>query len=182
MATIVGGRNVSDIYFGADEGFGYADLDVLVAGPAATEVADSFDAYWHGGLAVDVERLSTRGGNASCDERPRGTASATSAAASDASADASTPGVADEAATLPGLDAWRGLDGAPRESFPAPVAVTIDPPGKVLAPFASEPEDGAAAVVDPMRSAEEAPRVSSPYFVPGEHDMDVMAGLRARGS
>ena len=84
-------------------------------------------------------------------------------------------------AELPGLDVWQGLDGAARESFPASVAVTVDPWDKVLAPFASEPEDSAAAVVDLMRSTEEVLRVSSPYFIPGEQGMEVMTDLRARG-
>jgi len=34
QATIVGGRNVGDEYFGATEGMLFVDLDVLAVGPA----------------------------------------------------------------------------------------------------------------------------------------------------
>ena len=33
QATIIGGRNVGDEYFGATEGFVFADLDVMAVGP-----------------------------------------------------------------------------------------------------------------------------------------------------
>jgi len=46
-ATIVGGRNVGDEYFGADQLTEFADLDVLAVGPAAREVTAAFDQYWN---------------------------------------------------------------------------------------------------------------------------------------
>jgi cardiolipin synthase C len=45
-ATILGGRNIGDEYFGATDGVVFADLDVLAIGPAATDVAHDFDRYW----------------------------------------------------------------------------------------------------------------------------------------
>jgi putative cardiolipin synthase len=47
QATIVGGRNVGDEYFGAETPVEFADLDVLAAGPVVREVSGSFDAYWN---------------------------------------------------------------------------------------------------------------------------------------
>lgn len=44
--SIVGGRNIGDEYFGPSQDIAFADLDVLVAGPAAAEVERSFDEYW----------------------------------------------------------------------------------------------------------------------------------------
>jgi len=44
--TIVGGRNIGDIYFAYGAGAHYFDLDVLLAGPAAADVASEFDLYW----------------------------------------------------------------------------------------------------------------------------------------
>ncbi|WP_091997929.1 phospholipase D family protein [Paraburkholderia lycopersici] len=46
VATILGGRNIGDEYFGATDGVVFADLDVLAIGPAATDVAHDFDRYW----------------------------------------------------------------------------------------------------------------------------------------
>ncbi|BCG05326.1 phospholipase D family protein (plasmid) [Paraburkholderia sp. PGU19] len=46
IATIIGGRNIGDEYFGAHDGVVFADLDVLAIGSAASDVAHDFDRYW----------------------------------------------------------------------------------------------------------------------------------------
>ncbi|WP_304618280.1 phospholipase D-like domain-containing protein, partial [Paracoccus sp. (in: a-proteobacteria)] len=46
VATILGGRNIGDIYFAYGEGVAYFDLDVLGVGPIAADVAADFDRYW----------------------------------------------------------------------------------------------------------------------------------------
>lgn len=46
QATIVGGRNVGDSYFGASRDSLFADLDVLAVGAIVPQVADDFDRYW----------------------------------------------------------------------------------------------------------------------------------------
>src|SRR3546814_12485789 len=46
QATIIGGRNIGDEYFGArDEGL-FLDLDVLALGPVVEDVSRDFDRYW----------------------------------------------------------------------------------------------------------------------------------------
>lgn len=45
-ATIVGGRNVGDEYFGANEGMQYADADILVMGRGSHDVARNFERFW----------------------------------------------------------------------------------------------------------------------------------------
>jgi len=47
QATIIGGRNVGDEYFGAGESVLFADLDVLAIGKAAHDVSTDFDRYWN---------------------------------------------------------------------------------------------------------------------------------------
>jgi len=51
QATVVGGRNIADEYFGAGAGLTFADLDVLAAGPAVPEVSREFDVYWNSASA-----------------------------------------------------------------------------------------------------------------------------------
>ena len=46
-ASIVGGRNVGNEYFGAGEDVLFADLDVLAVGAAVQQVSDAFDLYWN---------------------------------------------------------------------------------------------------------------------------------------
>jgi cardiolipin synthase C len=46
-ATIVGGRNVGDEYFGAGQRMIFEDLDVVAVGSIAREVEAAFDQYWN---------------------------------------------------------------------------------------------------------------------------------------
>src|SRR5262249_11784328 len=57
QATIVGGRNVGDEYFGATHGVLFADLDVLAIGPVVQQVSSAFDSYWASGSSYPVDRL-----------------------------------------------------------------------------------------------------------------------------
>jgi putative cardiolipin synthase len=47
QATIVGGRNVGDEYYGADTDVGFVDLDALAVGPVVREVSREFDLFWN---------------------------------------------------------------------------------------------------------------------------------------
>ncbi|MRS13601.1 phospholipase D family protein [Enterobacteriaceae bacterium RIT691] len=47
VATIIGGRNVGDAYFGIGDEPLFTDLDVLAVGPVVAEVATDFERYWH---------------------------------------------------------------------------------------------------------------------------------------
>ena len=58
-ATIVGGRNIGDVYFQTGAGHLYFDLDVLAAGPAAADVGVDFDRYWNSASAFPATMLIT---------------------------------------------------------------------------------------------------------------------------
>lgn len=57
QATILGGRNIGDEYFGANPSLDFGDLDVLGIGPVAREVSRSFDSYWNHQLAYPASSL-----------------------------------------------------------------------------------------------------------------------------
>jgi cardiolipin synthase C len=57
VATILGGRNIGDIYFVYGEGAGYFDLDVLGVGPIAANVATDFDRYWNSASAYPADLI-----------------------------------------------------------------------------------------------------------------------------
>ena len=57
QATIIGGRNVGDEYFGAASGVLFTDLDVLAIGAAVNDVSTDFDRYWASDSAYPVDRL-----------------------------------------------------------------------------------------------------------------------------
>lgn len=56
-ATIIGGRNIADDYFGATTGILRQDLDVLAFGPVVHEVSADFDRYWASPSAYPVEAI-----------------------------------------------------------------------------------------------------------------------------
>lgn len=60
QATIVGGRNIGNEYFGADPEKNFGDLDVLAIGPVVQEVSGSFDLYWNSSLSYPVSSLYTK--------------------------------------------------------------------------------------------------------------------------
>jgi putative cardiolipin synthase len=49
--SVVGGRNIANEYFGAGSGIGFADIDVLVVGPAVRDISKQFDVYWNSASA-----------------------------------------------------------------------------------------------------------------------------------
>lgn len=57
LATIVGGRNVGDVYFGVDASLVFSDLDLMALGPAAQTTATQFDAFWNSHLAYPLAAL-----------------------------------------------------------------------------------------------------------------------------
>ncbi|WP_220463540.1 phospholipase D family protein [Sediminihaliea albiluteola] len=56
-ATIIGGRNIGDDYFGATSGALKADLDALLVGPVVQDVSEDFDRYWTSQSAYPVELI-----------------------------------------------------------------------------------------------------------------------------
>lgn len=57
VATIVGGRNVGDAYFGAGEGMLFNDLDILAVGPVVEKVSADFDLFWHSASSYPLHQI-----------------------------------------------------------------------------------------------------------------------------
>jgi len=57
QATIVGGRNIGDEYFGAAGDMLFVDLDVIAVGPVVGAVSRDFDRYWNSVSAYPVAAL-----------------------------------------------------------------------------------------------------------------------------
>jgi len=54
---ITGGRNYQDRYFNWDDAFDYVDRDVMVGGPAAKQMAASFELFWRHKRTVPLTHL-----------------------------------------------------------------------------------------------------------------------------
>ena len=164
QATIVGGRNVGDEYFGAEGPVEFADLDVLAAGPVVREVSTSFDAYWNSESAYPAASLI------------RGTEQQTPWAA-----------VRDDPAAAKHLEAVRAtpllrellVGTLPLEW--ATARVVSDDPSKVLHP----PERTELHMLPRLEAAVGAPQrqldLVSPYFVPTKDGTAALIGMAERG-
>lgn len=62
--AIVGGRNLGDEYFDANDARNFADLDLITIGEVVPTLSDSFDLYWNHGLAQPIERYHQVDANA----------------------------------------------------------------------------------------------------------------------
>jgi putative cardiolipin synthase len=56
-ATVIGGRNVGNEYFGLSPEFNFRDLDVLGIGPVARQAATVFDRFWNSAWVLEAEVL-----------------------------------------------------------------------------------------------------------------------------
>ena len=59
QASVVGGRNIGNEYFGAGAGVVFADLDVLAVGAVVPEVSNEFDLYWNSASAYPAAQPSS---------------------------------------------------------------------------------------------------------------------------
>jgi putative cardiolipin synthase len=57
QATIIGGRNIGDEYFGARDEALFSDMDVLAIGPVVEDVSRDFDRYWSSRSAYPADRI-----------------------------------------------------------------------------------------------------------------------------
>lgn len=167
--TILGGRNIGDVYFETGAGHLYFDLDVLAAGPAATDVGADFDRYWNSASAYPAGLIITPEPGAEV-----------LLAARDARVSASAQGVA-YAGAIAGSTLVRGLrEGSlPLEWVPA--KLFSDDPAKALGEV-----DPGNLMIDRLTAEIGRPATSvdlvSAYFIPGPVGTADIAAFAATGA
>ncbi len=57
LVGITGGRNMADEYFDYDHKYNFRDRDILILGPVAGDIEESFERFWESPLSVPVEKL-----------------------------------------------------------------------------------------------------------------------------
>lgn len=55
--SIIGGRNIGNEYFNVSDDFQFADIDILLAGQAHYDIAQSFQDYWQDPYAFEVRDI-----------------------------------------------------------------------------------------------------------------------------
>jgi putative cardiolipin synthase len=166
QATIVGGRNVGDEYFGATTGVLFADLDVLAIGSVVGEVSRDFERYWTSGSAYPVDKLL-----------PAGDATAVAAAARDALKQPAARAYVNAIDASAFVREWNGRSLVPAW---APVRMVSDDPAK--GPGVAPPD---ALLLARLRQVIGEPAkqfdLVSPYFVPTADGVDELVAMARRG-
>ena len=169
QASIVGGRNVGNEYFGATDGVVFADLDVLAIGPAVLVIEQDFDRYWNHVAAYPVDQVARPVAPGALEGlRRSGQALVQSPAAQD---------------YRQALEATPFVQHLLQAQLPMDWAVAhlvSDPPEKIQGQAPST-----ALIGEQLRRAIGTPTQSldlvSPYFVPTAAGVQAFAQLRAQG-
>lgn len=169
QATIIGGRNIGDEYFGArDEGL-FLDLDVLAIGPIVEDVSRDFDRYWASASAYPAARILPA---VSPDESER-----LSRQASMIERDPAALAYVESVQSLPIVDQM--LSGTLPFEW-APARMVSDDPAKGVGKAPRRALLAAAlheAIGEPQRET----KLVSGYFVPGSAGTAAFGALAARG-
>ncbi|HLT03799.1 MAG TPA: phospholipase D family protein [Pseudomonas sp.] len=169
QATILGGRNVGDEYFGATDGVLFADLDALAVGPVVRDVAEDFDRYWNSGSSYPLDLLVP----AARAERLEALARRASLAEREPAAARYVEAIRDSAFIRQLLERRLALEWVPAR-------LVSDDPGKGLGLAPREallPHQLREIIGEPRRHLE----LVSPYFVPTGAGVEAFAALVREG-
>lgn len=170
--AVIGGRNLGDEYFEANENVNFSDLDLLVAGPAVAEMSRSFDAYWNSPWAVPIQAFVPDRPDAAdlsgFEQRLRMRVTALRET--------------EYGQALRDTHLWRALREGALPLVVAPVETLVDPPEKIGTGGAGA---GPSVFVQRVRPLLERAKheliLISPYFIPGDEGLQVLGELTRRG-
>ncbi|MDW4551744.1 phospholipase D family protein [Defluviimonas sp. D31] len=169
VLSLVGGRNIGNEYFAAEEDSNYNDLDVLVAGPVAGQVSRTFDDYWNSTYAVPVSvAVQDRRNDLTLEEAMTRLSSLANAAEKSSFGSSLTK------------DARKRIGSSRLDLTWVPAKLIADPPEKAAGE--AEAETLVAGQLLPyLDRARSSLYVSSAYFVPRQRGVDYLSALSARG-
>ena len=168
QATVIGGRNVGDEYFGADQDLLFVDLDVLAVGQVVDDVSQDFDRYWASGSSYPARRILP----------PISVALADAFAAADAvEHQPAATAYMQAAADSPFM---RSLLARRLEFDWTRVHLVSDDPAKGLG-LASGEEQLWSRLKRVMKKPTRDIKLVSPYFVPGAEGVNFFGSMAASG-
>lgn len=174
MFAVVGGRNIADEYFFRSVRGNFVDFDLLVAGEAVPELAQTFDRYWNSRRVFTLDALEPddRGAQRWRDEFDELTASTRFPQLKPGERDLLNYAPLSSDIHRPPLRLLRGR-----------IRVLADDPEKVSgrSERGDDPTTVASQVVEAVAAAKEEVLVASPYFVPGKAAIEGIEGVRRKG-
>ena len=170
QATIVGGRNVGNEYFGAGEETLFTDLDVLAIGKAVHEVSAAFDLYWNSASAYPASLLLEPAGDGASGRLLERFAQTRDDPESKSYIDA----VRDTPLVQELLDGKLAMEWADARAV-------RDDPAKTLDPQAGGDTLMLTGLLATFGNAANTFDLVSPYFVPGKDGAAALVALASRG-
>jgi len=168
--AVLGGRNIGDVYFEANDEVAFGDMDVVTFGPVVAEVSRAFDMFWNAPMSIPIGALTGRRGEAA------GLDALRAALAAFAQAQRDNPYVVNARSQLA-----QGLAGGIDGVFWGKVHVLVDDPAKV----SRAPEDTEGHLSQQLGRITPHLRsellIVSPYFVPGDAGVAGLRSLVAKG-
>lgn len=170
QASVAGGRNVGNEYFGAGSGIVFADLDVIAVGTAVREISKEFDTYWNSESAYPAASfVGTSGADGAADLQARFAATrADPDAVAYLEAVRTTPLLREMLAGQLALD-W------------TTARLVYDDPAKTLDTTERSDVLLFPELVRTIGKPERTLDLVSPYFVPGDEGTEAMAALARSG-
>jgi len=168
--TIVGGRNIGDIYFAAGQDTSYADLDLIVIGDPVREVSASFDRYWNDAAAYPAASLLA------------GIEPMTQAAfAAQLAAIGADPATAAYGRAVAASSLVRDLLAGTLPWEWSTARLFADDPAKIREPVGTRRVQLLPKLTDELGRPQRTFDVVSPYFVPAESGTATLAMLAGSG-
>lgn len=168
-ATILGGRNIGDEYFGVEDGPLFADLDVLAVGPVVSDVGTQFERYWNASSAFPARLLLRRVGPRDL-RRLRRRSSIVER----------DPAARRYVEALRDLEIVRELAESRLPMEWAPVRLFVDDPGKALG-LGGRQTRLAGLLENVIGTPQRELQIISGYFVPGRIGVADLTAMRLRG-
>ncbi len=168
--VVIGGRNLADRYFGISADFGFRDMDALCTGALVSDIAASFDAYWNSDSTRTLRSVGVRNRSAAEFARFRNRLAQLGKRRRIAEFENQLARTRLAASFARGELEWEW----------GRAHLIVDPPEKIADAFSRSPSP-LEQLVELAQSASRELLMVSPYFVPGERGMAVLADLRARG-
>ena len=169
QATVIGGRNIGDEYFGAGHDVLFVDLDVLAVGQVVDDVSQDFDRYWASGSSYPARGLL-----------PAASAASIATGAAAAAAVQQEPAAFAYAQAIEESPFMRSLLAHSLTFEWAEVHLVSDDPEKGLG-LASSDELLWSRLKRVMKRPTLDIELVSPYFVPGAEGVEFFASLARSG-
>ena len=176
--TIVGGRNIGNEYFSADEESNFTDLDVISVGPVGNDVEKQFDTYWNSKVVITVKAFDHNEESVKDLDKLREELAAFKKSKKDSKY---ALDIQDSAMHKRVMDSTRENALASDMVFKGDVKVIYDDPEKSTGKSDKEIVYLTSLIRPHVQKVKNSFEIVSPYFVPGDRGTEYLVDMVTEG-